>query len=108
MELMSRIRSHQRRQNACHFETVAPKDTSLGISEGITIHAIASKYGIHPTQVSEWKKQAIEGMDETFGSKKSKRELQRVEKENEMLKKLVGQRELELNWLTKKSRNSWL
>ena len=69
-----------------------------------TIQAIASEYGIHPTQVSEWKKQAIELLNESFGSKQNKKELKRLEKENDMLKKLVGQRELELEWLTKKSK----
>lgn len=69
-----------------------------------TIQAIAAEYNIHPTQVNEWKKQALETLGESFGNKRSKNELKRLEKENDRLKKLVGQRDLELDWLTKKSK----
>ena len=37
--------------------------------EGSTIIAIASRYDIHPNQVSEWKKQAIEGLADVFAGK---------------------------------------
>lgn len=34
-----------------------------------TIAAIAARYGIHPNQVSDWKKQATEGLTDIFSSK---------------------------------------
>ena len=69
-----------------------------------TIQAIAAENNIHLTQVHEWKKQALETLGESFGNKRSKSELKRLENENDRLKKLVGQRDLELEWLTKKSK----
>lgn len=74
------------------------------LKEEKTIQAIACEYNIHPTQVSDWKKQVLETISESFGSKQNKKELKRLEKENDILKKLVGQRDLELDWLTKKSK----
>ena len=37
--------------------------------EGSTIVEIATRYNIHPNQVSEWKKQAIEGLADVFTGK---------------------------------------
>lgn len=74
------------------------------IKEEKTIQSIAAEYNIHTSQVNEWKKKALETISESFGAKRSKSELKRLENENDRLKKLVGQRDLELDWLTKKSK----
>ncbi|HSW62094.1 MAG TPA: IS3 family transposase [Dissulfurispiraceae bacterium] len=42
--------------------------------EGTTIVEIAARYNIHPNQVSEWKKQAIEGFAEVFTGKTGRNE----------------------------------
>lgn len=38
------------------------------------IQDIAAKYGVHPNQVSTWKKQAIDGLDTVFSDKAEKAE----------------------------------
>ena len=66
-----------------------------------TIQQIASEYKISPDVVKEWKKQAREMMEEGFkrkGKKKTK------EAKIEQLERLLGQRDFELDWLTKKSK----
>jgi len=36
-----------------------------------TLSELASKYGVHPNQVSQWKKQAKEGIVASFSSKRN-------------------------------------
>jgi len=38
-----------------------------------TIQALATHYQAHPNQISQWKRQAIDGLDETFDNKKTSR-----------------------------------
>ena len=38
-----------------------------------TIQDLAAHYQVHPNQISTWKKQAIDGLDETFDNKKANR-----------------------------------
>ena len=38
------------------------------------IQDIAAKYGVHPNQVSTWKKQAVDGLSDVFSDKAEKTE----------------------------------
>jgi transposase len=42
--------------------------------EGLTIVEIAAKHNIHPNQVSEWKKQAIDGLADVFTGRNGRNE----------------------------------
>lgn len=68
-----------------------------------TIQQIASDYKISPDVVKEWKKQAREMMEEGF-KRKGKKKTKEAELEAKIgqLERLLGQREFELDWLTKK------
>jgi transposase-like protein len=37
-----------------------------------TIQEIASHYGVHPNQVTNWKRQAVEGMSSLFADRRSR------------------------------------
>ena len=37
-----------------------------------TIQEIASHYGVHPNQVTNWKRQAVEGMSSVFADRRSR------------------------------------
>jgi transposase len=68
----------------------------------MTMAQISSKYGIHSTQISNWKKQALENMVSGF---KSKTKLDDPEKQD-LIKQLyeqIGQLSVECDWLKKKS-----
>jgi transposase len=41
------------------------------IKEQKTIQEIASRYGVHPSQVTNWKRQAIQGAAELFADRRS-------------------------------------
>lgn len=38
-----------------------------------TISQLSSIYGVHPSQVTQWKKQAVDGLSEIFSDKSSKK-----------------------------------
>lgn len=70
-----------------------------------TFQQIASDYKISSDVVKEWKKQAREMMEEGF-KRKGKKKTKEAELEAKIghREKLLGQREFELDWLTKKSK----
>ena len=68
-----------------------------------TIAEIASETGVHPNQISNWKKQALEELPEIFSSRKKNHLEQSEELESELYKQ-IGQLKVELDWLKKKSR----
>lgn len=69
-----------------------------------TIQQIAKEFDIHPVQVSEWKKTMAEGAASVFGSAAGKAEAEDFERERVQLHAKIGQQAVELDWLTKKSK----
>ncbi len=71
----------------------------------LTISQISSKYGVHATQISKWKHQAIESMQAGFNSKGGSAngpdddQSQLVDK----LYRQIGKLSTECEWLKKKS-----
>ncbi len=73
------------------------------LKESRTINEIASEFEVHPVQVSNWKKQLIEGSDMVFeGNKKSAKLLSEYERRVEEFEKKVGQMTMEIEFLKKK------
>jgi len=68
----------------------------------LTINEITKKYGVHATQISNWKKRLKEGIIEIFSQGRQKRDLEANELVEALYKK-IGQLEIELDWLKKKS-----
>lgn len=66
-----------------------------------SIAQIASENEVHPTQVNQWAKIAKDGMPSLFADKR-KNENQNLQDKIDQLYKIIGQRDLELDWLKKK------
>ena len=64
-----------------------------------TVAQIASHYGVHPTQVSQWKKQVLEQLPQLFADGRSQANDQLVDE----LYRQIGQLKVELDWLQKKT-----
>jgi len=67
-----------------------------------TVTEIASQFGVHPTQVTQWKKQAVEGLSDVFSSRRSRQE-KNQEQTTDRLYQQIGQLKVELDWLKKKT-----
>ena len=69
-----------------------------------TIQQIAKEYDIHPVQVSDWKKTMTEGLTDIFDSGRKKSGQEDFEREKSDLHAKIGQQAVEIDFLTKKSR----
>ena len=67
-----------------------------------TIAGLASEYHVHPNQIAQWRKQALEELPALFSSKQAKDERAQEEERDELLKQ-IGQLKVEVDWLEKKS-----
>jgi transposase len=66
-----------------------------------TLSSIAAKYGVHPNQITKWKKQLKSGMKEIFRNGREKTDEKNEELENKLYEK-IGRLKFELDWLKKK------
>jgi putative transposase len=67
-----------------------------------TINEIATAHGLHPTQITQWKKQALEAMPDAFSRKRERLRKDQTELTGELYQQ-IGQLKVELDWLKKKS-----
>ena len=67
-----------------------------------TIAQLSSHFGVHGNMISRWKKQMFQELPNIF-SGKHKKENQDSQKLMEELYKKIGQLEVELDWVKKKS-----
>ena len=73
------------------------------ISGRKTIQEIAADHAIHPIQVSQWKRQLLDGASELFTrGKKTKNKEEEQAKEAELFQQ-IGRLQMELEWIKKKS-----
>jgi transposase-like protein len=66
-----------------------------------TINEIAGEHGIHPAQVTKWKKQLVEALHDVFAHGNSKKN-KKKKTEDAALYQEIGQLTVEVNWLKKK------
>ena len=67
-----------------------------------TIAELAKQFQVHPVQISQWKKQLLDGIDSLFsdGRKREQENGQAVQAE---LYEQIGRLKMEVEWLKKKS-----
>lgn len=68
-----------------------------------TLNELAAEYGVHPSQITQWKKQALEDIGTGFSGGPGRRE-RSDEALSASLYQEIGQLKVELDWLKKVSR----
>jgi transposase-like protein len=69
--------------------------------ESRTVNELASAFGVHPSQVSQWKRQLIDEGPEMFNAKLSRSPRKEANKEPALYEQ-IGRLKMELEWLKKK------
>lgn len=67
-----------------------------------TVNQIAQEYNVHPTQVNLWKKELLERASELFETKRGPKPVDAHSEPDRLFAK-IGQLNMELDWLKKKS-----
>jgi len=90
--------SHKRRQHSGEFKA---RVALAAIRGEKTVNEWASEYGVHPVQISQWKRAVQDEVPRILASRRGRRE-----KEEEELKAAlyhqIGQLKVEVDWLKKK------
>jgi len=71
------------------------------IKEQKTIAELASIYSVHPTQITKWKRKALENLELMFSDKFKTKDVE-TEELIEALYQQIGKLKVEADWLKKK------
>jgi len=89
----------QRKQYQAAFKSKVALEAIKGVR---TVNEIATHYGVHPTQVALWKKQALEHLQDAFSDGRKRHERAEAELQSELYQQ-IGQLKVELDWVKKKA-----
>lgn len=88
-------------------KTFTPKEKARIALEAVkgerAMSVLASVYEAHPIQIGVWKKQLLERAEQIFSDTRKRAE-QSQQELIDRLYRIIGQRDIELDWLKKKLR----
>lgn len=87
----------KRKQHSAQFKAKVALEALKGIE---TTQALAARFGVHPTQVSHWKRQLLDGAADVFSSGAP---AQTDEAREAELYEQIGRLRMENEWLKKKA-----
>jgi transposase len=90
----------QRRKFTAEFKA---RVVRAALREDKTLAQLASEYDVHPNQITEWKRQVIESLPDVF-SRKKKLDEQDNQQLIDRLYRQIGELQVDVNWMKKKSR----
>jgi transposase-like protein len=68
------------------------------LKEHKTLSQLASEYEVHPTQITQWKKQLLESGSSLFGQQRAREQQEQTAREAELFEQ-IGRLKIELEWL---------
>lgn len=89
----------QRKQHSAEFKVKVAIEAIKGQK---TINELSTEHGLHATQITLWKKQALEALPEVFSTRRKKVEKSQDELTSELYQQ-IGRLKVELDWLKKKA-----
>ena len=91
--------ANARKRHSVEFKT---KVAVEAIRQQKTTHELTAEYGVHATQITAWKKQALAAIPAAFSGKQGKAQ-ESQQAEIDELHRQIGQLIAERAWLKKKS-----
>jgi transposase-like protein len=88
----------KRRRHSAEFKA---KVVLAALREDRTQAQLASEFGLHPLQITQWKKVAVQTLPEVFGAQRGRTAAEQAELEGRLYER-IGRLETELEWLKKK------
>ena len=92
---------HSRKRHGADFKARVSLEAIKGVRN---INELASEYELHPTQITRWKNQMIRDAASVFSGKHRKTD-SKDEALQDRLYQQIGQLQVELDWLKKKTRS---
>jgi len=72
------------------------------IKEVVPLNELASKFKVHPNQISQWKALFLKNASTVFsGPKDEKKELENLREERDALHKRIGEKDMDIEFLKK-------
>lgn len=90
--------SKQRRRHSAPYKFKVALEASKGQK---TINELASEFGLHPNQVSQWKQELLESGELLFRPSSSKQQREQEALQTDLYEQ-IGRLKMELEWLKKK------
>lgn len=91
----------QRRQFGAAFKAKVAIEAIKGVK---TLNEIASMYEVHPNQVGQWKKDALELLPKAMADGRTKESRDTKSIDEDQLHRKIGQQAIEIDFLKKKLR----
>lgn len=90
---------NKRRNHSAQFKAKVAMAEARGDK---TIAELSGEFGVHPNQITQWKKQLLESLPEIFSRRRQNDRHQQEELMSELYQQ-IGRLKVELDWLKKKS-----
>ncbi len=90
--------STKRKRHNAHFKFQVALEAARGTK---TVNQLASAYNLHPTQISQWKRQLLDIGPEIFNTAKLHQQRDHTAREAALFEQ-IGRLKMELEWLKKK------
>jgi len=89
----------QRKKYSADFKVKVALEAIKGQRQ---VNEIASDYGVHPNQVMDWRRQAINGLSEIFSQRRTTGAAEEEALKAQLFQE-IGELKFELDWLKKKA-----
>jgi transposase-like protein len=76
------------------------------VRERRTVSELATQYGVHPSQIHEWKRRLLSGAAELFADGRSQKAAAQQQAQEAELYEQIGRLKMELEWLKKTAQRS--